>query len=166
MADLATKRKFRVDEETFAKFREVFVSDSVSSADCLATIKRIHDEYGYLVDPHTAVAMAVTERLRGENPVLVASTAHWAKFGENVWRALHGLEPGAALPEEVAALTGCELNALIAAEANADLPEGVAPTYVPKPLAELDSLPIRFKQVITPEVPTVEACVCDFLKTL
>ena len=167
MADLAKERRFRVDEETFAKFREIFVSDSVSSADCLATIRRIHDEYGYLVDPHTAVAMEVAARCREDGvPVLVASTAHWAKFGENVWRALHGYAPGEALPAEVAALSGCELNALIEREASTDLPAGVAPTYVPKPLAELDALPIRFSEVIEPAVPGVEEEVAAFAKAL
>ncbi len=155
MADLSTSRKFKVDEDTFAKVREVFAADSVNNADCLATIKRIHEETGYLVDPHTAVAMEVSERLRGENPVLVASTAHWAKFGENVYRALKDIAPGEALPEEVVTLSGCELNDLIAQEAK------VAPA--PKPLAELDELPIRFTQVISREVPTIEAEIQSFL---
>ena len=235
MADLAATGKFRVDEETFAKVREVFAGDSVSNAECLATIKEIHDKYGYLVDPHTAVACKVAERLRGSNPVLIASTAHWAKFGENVWRALHQLDPGEPLPEDVAKLTGCELNRLIAEEANswftpeqmavfaeheailkaeAEAKEAAAaaeaaraaqekrgetygggrgegkkdnkrfmfsalgvrdihlmdttvkPAYVPQPLAELDELPIRFTQVITPEPETVEGEVCAFLTAL
>ena len=42
----------------------------------------------------------------------------------------------------------------------------IKPTYVPRPLAELDELPIRFTQVISPAVATVEDEVCAFLTTL
>ena len=70
------------------------------------------EKHDYLMDPHTAVAYQTAQNLRGENPVLVASTAHWAKFGDNVYRALHGIAPGEPLPAEVAALTGCQLNGL------------------------------------------------------
>ena len=76
-------------------------SDSVDSGTCLSTIKEVLDKHNYLIDPHTAVAYKVAERLHGENPVLIASTAHWAKFGENVYRALHNITPGQPLPESV-----------------------------------------------------------------
>ena len=107
------------------------------------------------MDPHTAVAFKVAERLKGENPVLIASTAHWAKFGENVYRALHGIKPGEALPEEVAQLSGCKLNNLIADEANSH--------NIPQGLAELDSLPIRFEDVIEGTTEAIETAVNSFL---
>ncbi|BAK45318.1 threonine synthase [Eggerthella sp. YY7918] len=155
MDDLREQRRFRVDETTFAKVREQFVADSIDNATCLATIKAVFDEHGYLLDPHTAVAYQTAENLRGENPVLVASTAHWAKFGDNVYRALHDLEPGAPLPADVAALSGCELNELIARETGRrDIPRG---------LAELDTLPIRFDEVIDGGTDDIEKAVTRFL---
>ena len=114
------------------------------------------DKHNYLIDPHTAVAYKVAERLHGENPVLIASTAHWAKFGENVYRALHGIAPDEPLPESVAELSGCALNDLIANEANSH--------NIPKGLAELDSLPIRFEDVIEGNTAAIEEAVLDFLK--
>ena len=144
-----------MDADTFAKLRADFASDSADSRECFETIRDVYEKHGYLLDPHSAVAFRVAERLRGENPVLVASTAHWAKFGENVYRALHGLEPGAPLPEDVASLTGCELNTRIA-EAT-----GCGP--VPAGLAELDSRPIRFTQVIDGNPEAIEAAVLEFL---
>ena len=63
--------------------------DSVDSETCLRTIKETFDRYDYLIDPHTAVAMKVANNLRGENPVVIASTAHWAKFGDNVYRDVY-----------------------------------------------------------------------------
>ena len=101
MADLADARCFRVDAETFRRVRENFSADSVDNATCLATIREVLDAHDYLLDPHTAVAYAAAQNLRGENPVLIASTAHWAKFGNNVYRALHGIEPSGELPAAV-----------------------------------------------------------------
>ena len=122
-----THRCFRVDAETFRRVRENFSADSVDNATCLATIREVLDAHDYLLDPHTAVAYAAAQNLRGENPVLIASTAHWAKFGNNVYRAIHGIEPSGELPADVAALTGCELNKLIAEETDKHhIPAGLA----------------------------------------
>ena len=142
-------------KEKLAKLQEGFKGGSVSNEECLATIKAVLDEHGYLIDPHTAVAYAIAQRQRGDNPVLVASTAHWAKFGDNVYRALHGIAPGAPLPEDVAALTGCELNALIARETG----QG----FIPAGLAQLDELPVRFTEVIDRDEAAIEAAVEEML---
>lgn len=158
MADLRGQRRFRADEETFARVRELFASDSIDNATCLDTIKRVFEQHGYLLDPHTAVAYQTAENLRGENPVLIASTAHWAKFGDNVYRALHGIEPGAPLPDDVAALSGCKLNELIARETGVD--------DIPHGLAELDALPIRFDEVIDGGTNDIEAAALRFLEHL
>lgn len=158
MKDLNTSRYFRVDSETFAAVRETFRSDSVDNATCLQTIKRVFDEKNYLLDPHTAVAYRAAENLRGENPVLVASTAHWAKFGINVYRALHEIEPGAALPEEVASLSGCALNRLIAEE--------TGDNNIPTGLAELEELPIRFTEVIDSPTESIENATVAFIGSL
>lgn len=158
MDDLKNNRRFRVDAGTFAKLRADFASDSVSSEDCLATIKDVFEQHDYLLDPHTAVAYQVAQRLRGENPVLVASTAHWAKFGANVYRALHGIAPDAPLPDDVATMTGCQLNEAIAAETGKrDIPAG---------LAELDAKPLRFTDVIDGGTKDIENATLSFLNTL
>lgn len=157
MDDLKQTKKFRVDEDTFAKLRADFASDSVDSQACLDTIREVFEQHDYLLDPHTAVAYQVAERLRGENPVLVASTAHWAKFGDNVYRALHGMAPGEALPPEVVGLTGCQLNDTIARE--------TGKTNIPAGLAELDTKDIRFKTVIDAGTDKIEDAVIRFLQT-
>lgn len=155
MDDLARERRFRVDGETFSRVRAVLSADSVGDAECLETIRDVLDRHDYLLDPHTAVAYRVAENLRGENPVLIASTAHWAKFGANVYRALHGIEPGGALPDDVSSLTGCELNELVSRET------GGRP--IPAGLAELDALPIRFADVIDPSTKAIENAALEFL---
>ena len=155
MADLADARCFRVDAETFRRVRENFSADSVDNATCLATIREVLDAHDYLLDPHTAVAYAAAQNLRGENPVLIASTAHWAKFGNNVYRAIHGIEPSGELPADVAALTGCELNKLIAEETDKH--------HIPAGLANLDTMQVRFTEVIDNDVEAIEDAAEAFL---
>lgn len=156
MADLSANKKFQVDRETFGKMRETYLADSVDNEECLQTIKEVFDAFGYLMDPHTAVAYRVAERLREEDvPVIVASTAHWAKFGNNVYRAIHGLSLEEELGEEVLSLTGCELNELIAKETGS--------SHIPAGLAELDEKPIRFTEVIDGTADAIRESVCSFL---
>lgn len=56
--------------------------------DCLAAIRKYHEEHGYLLDPHTAVGVAVAERcgLDGE-PMVCVATAHPAKFPDAISQA-------------------------------------------------------------------------------
>jgi threonine synthase len=158
MKDLREEKRFSVDQDTFARLQSLFAADSVDSATCLRTIKDFYEEFHYLVDPHTAVACRVASNLRDNTPVLIASTAHWAKFGNNVYRALHDIAPGEPLPDEVAALSGSELNRLIADETGC--------LRIPQGLAELDDLPIRFTEVIDGNQGAIEDAVCAFLSNL
>ena len=155
MDQLRQERRFKIDPATFEKLRESFSSDSVDSARCLQVIKEVFEAHNYLIDPHTAVAMEVAERLRGPNPVVVASTAHWAKFGDNVYRALHGLAHTDPLPEQVRSLTGCQLNALVAQETGC--------TNIPAGLAALDAAPVRFEGVIERDKDAVESSIFGFV---
>lgn len=155
MSDLREKRAFRIDPDTFAAVRSVFAADSVDNETCLETIRSVFEQHNYLIDPHTAVAYQAAQNLRGENPVLIASTAHWAKFGDNVYRALHKLAPGADLPEEVAHLTGCQLNELIATETGAN--------NIPAGLAFLDDMPVRFGECIDADTQSIEDAALQFL---
>jgi threonine synthase len=149
---LSEEGRFVVDRETFASMRRHFSSDWVGNDESLSVIRRVWEENAYLLDPHTAVAWEVAERLRGENPMLVVSTAHWAKFGADVFRALSGLGYGAPLPAEVAALSGVELLGAVAAMA-ADA------STVPCALAGLDALPERFTRCVDAGAAGVEKAV-------
>lgn len=158
MADLSEKRRFHVDHDTFAAVRELFWGEYVTNDDSLATIKRVYDETGYLLDPHTAVAWEVAERTRGENPMLVVSTAHWAKFGTDVAKALLDLAYDAPLPAAYAGLSGTELLTRIHALA----PKAAR---VPQALADLDEAPVRFDSVVDAGLDGVEAAVRQWLET-
>lgn len=156
MAELVEHRRFRVDPDTFKAIRELLSGDFVSNDESLSTLKRVFDETGYLMDPHTAVAWEVAERLRDENPVLVVSTAHWAKFGSDVLKGLLGMGYGDELPAEYAGLSGVELLARVQSRAGSG-------ACVPRALAELDDAEVRFTQVVDAGREGVETAVLGWL---
>jgi threonine synthase len=92
-----------------------FCSCSVSEEETIATIGEFHRTHGYLLDPHTAVGVKAARTLRNPNrPVVCLATAHPAKFGAAVTRAI-GSEP--PLPPALADLENRESRcAVLAAE--------------------------------------------------
>jgi threonine synthase len=70
----------------------------------LAAMKMLHDRFGYIADPHTAVGVLGWEAYRREHPEpaqgLVLATAHPAKFADVVKKAIGTAPP---LPERLAA---------------------------------------------------------------
>lgn len=155
MTSLAESGRFQIDRETFAKVRELFSADYVSNDESLETIRDVFAETEYLLDPHTAVAWEVAERQRERNPMLVVATAHWAKFGVDVYKALAELPYEDELPDGIRELTGVEL-----LEKVVELAEGA---QIPKGLAELDDRAERFTNVIGAGKDAVEDAVRGWL---
>ena len=156
MAQLASARRFELDSATSSKVRELVAGSWVDNDESLRVVRRVYEEHGYLLDPHTAVAWAVGERLRGTDPMLVVSTAHWAKFGADVYKALQGIPYAEPLPPELARLTGVELLAKVKALQP-------AASSVPRSLAELDGLPDRFTGVVDSGRSGIEGAVWSWL---
>ena len=106
------------------------------------------------------------------NPMLVVSTAHWAKFGGDVYRALTGIPAGEPLPDDVAGLTGAELNRKVLelrGSANTSSPANNSNSSggdkrIPPALDCLDEQPIRFTKVIDGKLEAVEDAVIGFLE--
>jgi threonine synthase len=60
-------------------------------AEVVATIRRVHDAHGYLLDPHSAIAylgLKACTTGRGPQPGVFLATAHPAKFHEIVEAAV------------------------------------------------------------------------------
>jgi threonine synthase len=156
MDDLRTKKRFKVDKDTFAALRARLCADWVGNDESLETIREVFHAHSYLLDPHSAVAWKVAERLHGTNPMLVVATAHWSKFGADVYRALNGLPAGAELPPATAKQSGVALNELLSTEYGAGA--------IPTPLAALETLPLRFTQVCAGSPEGIEGAVLDWLQ--
>ncbi len=155
MDDLCTTGRFEVDQETLDSLRDIFRAGYAGNGEALATIKRVYDVHGYLLDPHTAVAWDVADHLHDDKPVLVVSTAHWAKFGTDVYRALHDIPAGEDLPENIEALTGVQLNRKIAVETGID--------NIPSNLDKLDEMKINFNKDCEGNLDGIKASVRTWL---
>jgi len=67
-------------------------------------MRMLHDKFGYISDPHTAVGVLGWEAYKRQHPVptqgLVLATAHPAKFADVVMKAIGAAPP---LPVRLAA---------------------------------------------------------------
>ena len=68
----------------------VFRAGRGTTEDTLAAIREMWERHGYLMDPHTAVGVSVGRRFTAEDPtpMICLSTAHPAKFGAAIERAV------------------------------------------------------------------------------
>ncbi|MEQ8748328.1 MAG: pyridoxal-phosphate dependent enzyme, partial [Amphiplicatus sp.] len=102
MAAFARDGKYSIPAPWLAAMREDFTSERAEQAEGEAAIKRIYRDFGMVIDPHTAVAVAAMEKARAtgelEGPVIALSTAHPAKFPDAVEQAT-GVRP--AIPPHV-----------------------------------------------------------------
>jgi threonine synthase len=70
------------------QIRRDFVSASVDEADVAETIGTFHKDFGYVLDPHTAVGVKAALQFKTVGvPMVCLATAHPAKFSEVVARA-------------------------------------------------------------------------------
>jgi threonine synthase len=98
MGSLAQSRRFTLSAAALAQIRALFTARRADEDEVASTIRAVKRETGNLIDPHTAVAIAVAEKERRDPavPMVVLSTAHAAKFPDAV-EAASGVRP--VLPE-------------------------------------------------------------------
>ena len=92
--ELAQKKEFLLNAEEWAAVKASgFTASRSTHADRLACIKRVWDQYGFLVDPHTAdgINAAMKERIPGVKTICL-ETALPAKFAATIKEAV-GFEP-------------------------------------------------------------------------
>jgi threonine synthase len=135
MAELAGKGSYELSSSEAAALSE-FRAGWADEAAAAAAARRLFEEEHYLVDPHTAVAVAVLDALEAESgrsaPTLVASTASPFKFPASVARAI-GLAPSAEIGTKSSdarsatgsAMRDIDLAERLAAAAGLELPAAV-----------------------------------------
>jgi threonine synthase len=78
----------RIFGQDIDAFRADIKTTQVSDADTVETIKKVYEQTGYLLDPHTAVAWYASEQIPGENMHdVIVSTAAPEKFAEEITEA-------------------------------------------------------------------------------
>ena len=87
MADFSRDRKLALPQKILTELRARYSAFACDDAATLATIKRVFDQTGRILDPHTAVAASAAEKLT-LRPLVVLATAHPAKFPDAVEKAI------------------------------------------------------------------------------
>jgi threonine synthase len=103
MASLSQSQRFALSARALSDMRAVFSADRADEDETAAAIRTMLRETGHLIDPHTAVGVAVAEKETRDRsvPMVVLGTAHAAKFPDAVEKAC-GVRP--VLPEWLADL--------------------------------------------------------------
>ncbi|GGO78596.1 threonine synthase [Marinobacterium nitratireducens] len=93
----------QLDQTRWDKVRELFDSYAVDDETTCQVIRQVHDESGYLLDPHTAIGVKAARECNRDSsvPMITLATAHPVKFPDPVVKA--GLE-SPQLPEPMADL--------------------------------------------------------------
>ena len=138
MKALKSEGKFSVTAEELQAVQKEFAGAYVDDEMTKAVIEQVYNSYGYVMDPHTAVAMGAYMKELEDHPedghrhTVIASTAHPFKFPTPICEALDikvGATPYESL-DNISAVTG---------------------VGCPKQLAELQHKPLRFTKVIPKE---------------
>jgi len=141
MSQLKTERYFEIPTTLREQLAETFTTDFVSDAVIPTVIKRYHNQKKIVLDPHTAIAVEMMDRQQSrENPVLIAGTAHWAKFPEVIASAL-----GTTASESDSPL---DLVNRLSAQFNAPLPHAIA---------DLNNTTTRFNEILPADKEVVQA---------
>jgi len=103
MASLAQSRRFSMSDAALSEIRALFSAGRADENETASAIRTTLRETSRLVDPHTAVGLAVAEKEQRNpaTPMIVLGTAHPAKFPDAV-EAACGVRP--ALPDWLADL--------------------------------------------------------------
>jgi threonine synthase len=133
MSSLRETGGFDIQPQTLSPIRERFAAHRVSRDEAALSMRRLFEDTGIIVDPHTAVGLAAAQREqdRTPGPMVVLGTAHPAKFPDAVKRATGRT---AEIPERLQQRLGARERftllpnsaAAVADTINARLPSGIA----------------------------------------
>jgi len=98
MNDLNERGEFNLEKEELKKIKESFCSESLSEEETKSVIKEVYKNQKMLIDPHTAVAIGVVNKISLEGNTVILATAHPSKFSDVVMEET-GIKP--ELPENL-----------------------------------------------------------------
>jgi threonine synthase len=86
--------QFTIAPERLARTRTAFLAHRCSDEETLLTIRQCFEKTGFVIDPHTAVALsgALAHEASLKGPIIALACAHAAKFPDAVEQAL-GIRP-------------------------------------------------------------------------
>lgn len=116
MTALQTQGHYQVNQTVFHQLQDLFVSGFATQKQVKQEIHQLHQETGYVIDPHTAVGSFVTRQYQAQTsdptPTVINATASPYKFPETVYSAITGqavASKGLPAVKQLHALLGGEL---------------------------------------------------------
>lgn len=121
MKDLGEKGYYTVSKSIKEQIQDVFWAGYSSDEETLSCIRSVYQDYGYVLDTHTAVAMDVYDKYvicTGDlSQTVIVSTASPFKFNHSVAKALFG--------DETEGLSEFELLYLLSEKTGWEIPKGL-----------------------------------------
>ena len=94
MAELTSGGKYTIEKAQKELVQKMFYAGYTNEEECANVIGNFFDEFDYVLDPHTSVAVGVAETYAedtdSQTPVVVLSTASPYKFPVDVYKAITG----------------------------------------------------------------------------
>jgi len=87
MNDLNEQGEFKLEKKELKKIKENFCSESLSEEETKSVISEVYKNQKMLIDPHTAVAVGVVNKISLKGNTIILSTAHPSKFSDVVMKA-------------------------------------------------------------------------------
>jgi len=90
MKKFSSSQRLDIPTNVLQSLRARYQAGSANDGETIAAIARAYRECGIIVDPHTAVGLAVAEKIAAtpRAPVVILATAHPAKFADAVAQAI------------------------------------------------------------------------------
>jgi threonine synthase len=98
MKDIREKGKYIIDQERLNKINTNFLSSKMSEDEVLETIKKVHEKFDIVLDPHSAIGYGAFDKVNLSGNNIVLATAHPCKFPDAIKNAIN---LKAELPKEL-----------------------------------------------------------------
>lgn len=139
MEKLKEKSEYKIDEDTKRKIHDLFWANYSTEEETYKTIGHMYDEYRYVSDTHTAVAIDVYEKYvistADMTKTVIVSTASPFKFNSSVVKGIFG-------EDKIKNKSENDLLSLLSVECNVNIPNS---------LKDLDKKDILHKLIINKE---------------
>lgn len=95
MQEADTPAGLRISKFELGKARQIFTSTPINDLETLDAMAVVWRRRGMILDPHSAVGVAASDKIRREipDPIICLACAHPAKFPETVYHALDQTPP-------------------------------------------------------------------------
>jgi threonine synthase len=89
MNKIKQEGKYIISKENLEKINKDFLSASMKEEEVLSVIKEVHEKYGVILDPHSAIGFGALKKVNLEGKNIVLATAHPCKFPEAINQSIN-----------------------------------------------------------------------------